>query len=109
MTSRALLGFAVAFLALVTAGCDKNSEAPTSTTTQASTATSSNPPIITAEGETIDLAQMSRDVRRWILKNQRPPKDFDDYAATAQVKLPQPPPGKKFAITKQMNVILVDR
>lgn len=55
----------------------------------------------------IDLAQMTRDVRRWILKNQRPPKDFADFAATATTTIPTPPAGKKFAITKEMSVVLV--
>lgn len=55
----------------------------------------------------IDLAQMTRDVRRWILKNQRPPKDFADYAATATTPIPPTPVGKKFAITKEMSVVLV--
>ena len=56
-----------------------------------------------------DLGQITRDLRRWILRNQRPPKNFEDFASSANVQIPPPPPGKKYAIDKQMHVILVNR
>lgn len=59
--------------------------------------------------ETADLTQMTRDLRRWIVRNQRPPKNYDEFAATAGSQYPPPPAGKKFAIDKSMHVILVNR
>ena len=56
-----------------------------------------------------DLEQLTRELRKWIVRNQRPPKSFEDFSATANIQIPTPPPGKKYAIDKQMHVVLVKR
>ncbi len=56
-----------------------------------------------------DLQDVNRQLRRWILKNQRPPENFEDFAATAGMQIPPPPAGKKYAIDKHMHVVLVNR
>jgi hypothetical protein len=89
------------------AGCGQKTETPT---TAPSPATSpGQTPAATDPNAGIDLAEMTRDLRRWILAKQRPPKNFEDYAATATATIPTPPPGKKFAISKEMAVVLVKK
>lgn len=93
-------------LALASSSCGKKSEsssaAPSAPATQAVSAA-------TAPAAQPDLDAITRQLRRWIVRNQRPPKDFDDFAATANVPIPPPPEGKKYAINSQMHVVLVNR
>jgi hypothetical protein len=56
-----------------------------------------------------DLNQLSREVRKWIVRNQRPPNSFEEFAASGQAQIPPPPVGKKYALDRQMRVILVNR
>ena len=56
-----------------------------------------------------DLGQMQRALGMWLVRNRRVPANFDDFAATAGVPIPPPPPGKKYIITKRMQIQLVDR
>ena len=62
-----------------------------------------------AENLDATLAQLTREVRKWIVRHQRPPKSFEEFAASAAVQIPPAPPGKKFALGKQMRVIVVNR
>lgn len=55
------------------------------------------------------LTQLTREVRKWIVRHQRPPKNFEEFAASATVTIPPAPPGKKFALGKPMRVIVVNR
>jgi hypothetical protein len=55
-----------------------------------------------------DLRELDRGLIRWIVGNRRPPKNFADFAATAGVPIPPPPPGKKYIIDKTMHIQLVD-
>jgi hypothetical protein len=63
----------------------------------------------TATNASVDLEQLSRELRKWIVRNRRPPKSFEEFAASANVQIPQPPPGKKYAVSKTMHVVLVNR
>jgi len=56
-----------------------------------------------------DFPEMNRDVRRWLLRNRRAPKDFAEYAASATIQIPPPPAGKKYALDKHLHVILVSQ
>jgi len=56
--------------------------------------------------EPLDL---NRELRKWILRNRRPPKNFEDFSSTARVQIPPPPDGKKYTIDKSMHVVLVKR
>ena len=92
----------------VCGGCSRKTEAPPAPPPQAQSA--AQPTAAPDPNAGIDLAQMSRDLRRWILSKQRPPKNFEDYAATATAPIPTPPAGKKFAINlKDMSVVLVNK
>jgi hypothetical protein len=66
------------------------------------TATATN-----ASGGT-DYSELNRDVRRWLLRNRRPPKDFAEYAATATIQIPPPPAGKKYALDKHLHILLIN-
>lgn len=95
---------ASALLLTATSGCRKRETPPPPVPTTNTVAAPVAPP-----AETADLTQMTRDLRRWIVRNQRPPKDYAEFAATAGSQYPPPPVGKKFAIDKSMHVILVNR
>lgn len=93
---------------ILLAGCGKPAE-PAAPAAVPSAAATQAPAPAADPNANVDLDQMTRDLRRWILKNQRPPKDFADFAATAGAPLPAAPAGKKFAISKEMRVVLVNR
>ena len=79
---------------------------PTATNSTVATTSGQTPAVVPAQP---DLEEITRDLRKWIVRNQRPPKSFEDFAATANTQIPPAPAGKKFAIDKQMHVILVNR
>ena len=55
------------------------------------------------------LGEMNRQLKRWIVSNQRPPSSLEEFTSTAQIQLPPPPAGKKFVLTKQMRIELADQ
>ena len=57
----------------------------------------------------VDLPELQRCVIRWIVANRRRPASFEDFAATAGVPIPPPPAGKKYILTRDMHVQLVNR
>ncbi|MGD1089491.1 MAG: hypothetical protein ABR955_12315 [Verrucomicrobiota bacterium] len=100
------------------AGCGKKSEtsgaasqpaAGTASTQGTAPAQGTAPTQGTAPASTTpDLAQLNREVRKWILRNQYWPSNFDEFAATANIQIPPPPAGKKYVLDSRMHVILVD-
>lgn len=111
-------------LLLLVFGCHKASNAPDNSTAQSAGSNTDasvpgmSPPVVSPEvtgplmtatnatGDP-DYAVMNRDVRRWLLRNRRAPKSFAEYAASATILIPTPPPGKKYALDKHLHVILV--
>ena len=57
----------------------------------------------------VDLPELQRCVIRWVVANQRRPNSFEDFAATAGVQIPPPPAGKKYLITHDLHVQLVNQ
>jgi hypothetical protein len=55
------------------------------------------------------LAELTRELRRWIVRTKERPSSFEDFVAKAGIKPPAPPAGKKYALSKEMRVMLVDR
>ena len=106
-------------LSLCAAGCGKKSEASIPAAANsvqapaASEGASSDSVVAESPGapapSVSDPSQLNRALRRWILSNQRPPTNFQDFAATAGIQIAPPPEGKKYAIDKTMHVILVKR
>lgn len=94
-------------MALLISGCGKKADQTDSAPVPG--AAMQGTPTVFDPNAGVDLAEMTRDVRRWILKNQRPPKDFEDYAASPTTPIPPVPAGKKFILTKQMSVDLVKK
>jgi len=116
----------LASAAVLVAGCGKKSGTPpagqtppvqsTQSTTEAtapvSTVNSQSPGPATnvaAPNATPDLNALNMALRQWLMRNRRTPANFEEFAATAGVTIPPPPAGKKYAITKRMEVVLVDR
>ena len=68
----------------------------------------SAPPAVTiapsADPQTT-LQQLSLELRRYVVRTHRIPKNFDEFAANSNVQFPPPPAGKKYAIQGQ-EVIL---
>ena len=101
-------GFAVLAVALAcgSIGCRKDpAEVPPPPASTQAVATATQAAAPTAP----NLDEITRQLRRWILKNQRPPKNFEDFASTTSYQIPPPPPGKKYVINRQMHVVLENR
>lgn len=108
-------------MALLLTGCGRKADAPLPPQPEAhapvpvavSTVTNSTtrealalPPGANLDAE---LAQLTRELRKWIVRHQRPPGSFEEFAASAPFQVPAAPAGKKFAISKQMRVVVVNR
>jgi hypothetical protein len=123
---RSLVLAVVVGLAVVATGCSKvkstsiqvpasssveNTNPPSTTTqtiyqqpAQANPATAAVQP---AAGP--DLRELDRGLIRWIVSNRRRPGSFEEFAATANITIPPPPTGKKYAFDHTMHIQLVDR
>ncbi len=98
---------AVAFGCALAMGCGKKENAtntPPPAADNPSTALAVAPPQV----QDPDLSELNRQLRRWIVRNRRPPKNFDDFASSCGFQIPSPPPGKKYSIDKQMHIVLVN-
>jgi predicted small lipoprotein YifL len=108
-------------LALLLAGCGRKAQSPPPLQPEAHASapeaapvaineTPREPPPLPAAADLdAELAQMTRELRKWIVRNQRPPKSFEEFAASASFQVPAAPAGKKFALSKQMRVVVVNR
>lgn len=108
-------------LALLLAGCGRKTETPTTTqpethapapaAVEAVSNAAPREPLALPPGADLDaeLALMTRELRKWIVRNQRPPKSFEEFVASASFQVPPAPAGKKFALSKQMRVVVVNR
>lgn len=108
-------------VALVCFGCGKQAEvrdaatpeahAPVAQPITAFSNSSPQPVLALTPADNLDatLTQLTREVRKWIVQHQRPPKNFEEFAASTSVQVPAAPAGKKFALSKQMRVIVVNR
>lgn len=85
-------------------GCNKQPEATPSTglATQAASPEAAN------TYSDANLAELTREVRRWIVATKQRPTSFEQFATDAKVTVPPPPAGKKYALSKEMRVVLVD-
>jgi len=91
----------VALLILV--GCGKQPEAtvPQGMATQGA-------PFVVDTNSGVDLAELNREVKRWMAANQKVPSSFEDFAVQSKVTIPPAPAGKKYVLSKEMRVVLVD-
>jgi len=56
-----------------------------------------------------DLTEINRAMVRWLVRNQRRPASFADFAATADAPIPPAPAGKKYVLAPNMHVQLVSQ
>lgn len=56
-----------------------------------------------------NLAELTRELRRWIVATKKRPTSFEDFVANAKITAPPAPAGKKYSLSKEMRVELVDR
>jgi len=55
---------------------------------------------------TTTLNSLSLELRKYVVRTHKIPKDFDDFIAKSQVQAPAPPAGKKYAIQGQEIVVV---
>jgi hypothetical protein len=97
------------FIALVLAaatGCDVNKEPADSSRGMV---TQGSPPRATGTEADAQLAELTRELRRWIVQTKQRPASFEEFVAGAKIAVPPPPPGRKYVISKEMRVVLADR
>lgn len=112
-------------LVLTVAGCDKKPAPPAATapppnagsqggpaaTTSAPTHT--EPPQLAAPAgndlQAKSIHQMERVLVGWVISHHHRPKSFEEFVADSQIKVPPPPPGKKYVIASNMHILLVDK
>ena len=108
-------------LALLLTGCGKKGAAPPAPQAQAyapvpvpvGVVSNSAPRAALAlpPGADLDaeLAALTQELRKWSVQHQRTPKSFEEFSGSAPFQVPVPPPGKKFAISKQMRIVVVNQ
>ena len=114
-------GLASLLTSLLLTGCGRKSEAPLppqpdpyAPVPEAVVVSSNTLPreaLALPPGANLDaeLAQMTRELRKWIVRHQRPPASFEEFAGSASFQVPAAPAGKKFVLSKQMRVVVVNR
>lgn len=93
---------------LLLAGCGKESSGPG---TGGGMATQGAAPELTpAEAEVAtELATLTRELKRHVVSTKKRPNSFEEFVAEAKVTVPPAPAGKKFALSKELRVVLVDQ
>ena len=51
---------------------------------------------------------MERVLVGWVIQNHHRPQSFEEFAAATHIQAPPLPPGKKYAIAKNMHIVVVD-
>ena len=70
--------------------------------------TASNAVVIEPADPDAALAQLSRELRRYVVRTRAVPRTFDEFIEKSHLQAPPPPAGKKYAIQGQA-VVLVRR
>ncbi|HEY1787878.1 MAG TPA: hypothetical protein VGJ73_06965 [Verrucomicrobiae bacterium] len=68
----------------------------------------SGAPIVQADGQP-NMVELNRAAKFWMFRNRRRPTSWDDFAANAGIQIPPPPSGKKYVLSKDMRITLVDQ
>lgn len=88
------------------AGCSKPAEPTTAPQGMATQGSSAEAASTYADP---NLTELTRQLRRWIVATKKRPTSFEDFAASAKITVPPAPAGKKYELSKEMRVTLVDR
>ena len=108
--------------ALLAAGCGRQAQSPTSSApapqdtsasqpapaTPTTVANSEPAPVATATNAAPDLRELNGEMLSWIMDHHRRPASFEDFAATANIKIPPPPPGKKYILNGRGLITLAN-
>lgn len=100
-------GWVLCLMGWLAAGCGKAPEAPAKG--QGTMVTQGTSPEATSTYADANLAELTREVRRWIVATRQRPANFEDFASKAKINVPPAPAGKKYALSSEMRVILVNR
>lgn len=102
-----IIGLALTSALWLAAGCGKEPQtAPPGKGTMVTQGASAEAASTYADA---DLAELTRELRRWIVATKQRPATFEDFATNAKIKVPPPPAGKKYALSSEMRVVLVNR
>jgi hypothetical protein len=109
---------------MTAAGCGKSSNQPQATRqvpppSASSTTASSTPAPAPAQSQSVttaadpndpheNLQLLNRALIRWMIKNHRHPQNFEDFASSAKIQIPDPPAGKKYTLDGRGFITLVD-
>jgi len=83
-------------------------DAPADPAPQAAPALSPDQPPLVRDNGQPDFGALNHVLLHWVASHRRLPANFNDFAATAGVTIPPPPPGKKYIITKKMHIELAN-
>jgi hypothetical protein len=109
--------------AALAAGCSKKDESsaaaplPPPQTNAASSAPAMPPavansqsgPAASATNAMPDLRPLNQALIAWIIQNRRHPATFEEFAASANIQIPPPPPGEKYVLNSRGLISLVNR
>jgi len=108
---------AALFAILLLTACEKNEPASVAPTVADAGAAASAPHLAATAGAAIDsataeakAAELTQIVRKYAAEKQRAPKSFDEIVAAGYLpSVPAGPPGKTFAIDKNLQVHVADK
>jgi hypothetical protein len=116
--AKAFLACVLALAVLVTAGCSKHQADPaTNPAAEASAMPPTHAPgpaVAPAPADAVadsgdvnaNLASLSAELRKYVVRTRSVPKDFEEFAAKSHLRAPPAPAGKKYAIQNQAVVLL---
>src|ERR1700677_1006277 len=106
-----------------TAGCGKSSPSADSTTPLVTSDAASNQqdlaaaplalqnpgPVVAANPDDSQkmLQGLNQALLGWMIRNHRHPKTFEEFAGSADMQIPDPPAGEKYALNSRGFIILV--
>ena len=115
------------FLALAMAmvsGCGKSESTPPTASAPPPSPPSTPPPAATpaaptsadsqpaaqldADNTKKQLQMLNRAMMGWMMQNHRRPQNFEDFASSANMQIPNPPAGKKYAFDSRGFIVLVN-
>ena len=65
-------------------------------------------PAVSANTGPTQLQVLNRAMLGWEMKNHRHPRSFEEFAGSANIQIPVPPSGQKYAFNQQGFIVLVN-
>jgi hypothetical protein len=106
--------------AMFAAGCGKGNSAGSSTATPQATESNPSPaapqavanaqpaPAANAAAAEPNLQKLNHALILYKAQNHRSPTTFEEFAASANIQIPPPPPGKKYALDGSGFIVLMN-